>query len=288
MNRRFVRSLLAITILVATVAASVYFLATHPAIGHQLTKTPAAVLTSLFALYLLFIGCVWLIFRASLVLCGIKLPLQETLLVTAYTSIINFFGPLQSGPAFRALYLKKRHAVGVSTYALASLVYYFFYAFFSGLFLVSGLLGWWTVLLGLAGLAGLFGLIKLPIKKVQQMRQFSRRGVIFSALSAFLQVSVFVIIFFVELRSVNQVVTLQQAIIYTGAANFALFVSITPAAIGFRESFVLLAQQLHHIPNATTIAASLIDRGVYVAVLLFLGVFIFGSQARGNLKRLTS
>ena len=288
MNRRFVRSLLAITILVATVAASVYFLATHPAIIHQLTKTPPVVLTSLFALYLLFIGCVWLIFRASLVLCNIKLPLQETLLVTAYTSIINFFGPLQSGPAFRALYLNKRHAVGVGTYALASLVYYFFYAFFSGLFLVSGLLGWWTVVLGLAGLAGLFGLMKLPIKKVQQMRQFSRRGIIFSALSAFLQVSMFVVIFFVELKSVNQVVTLQQAIIYTGAANFALFVSITPAAIGFRESFVLLAQQLHHIPNATTIAASLIDRGVYVAVLLFLGVFIFGSQARGNLKRLTS
>lgn len=288
MNRRFVKSLLAITILAATVAASVYFLTKHPAIGHQLLKTSLGVLMSLFALYLLFVGCVWLIFRASLVLCGIKLPLQETLLVTAYTSIINFFGPLQSGPAFRALYLKKRHAVGIGRYASASLVYYFFYAFFSGLFLVSGLLGWWTVVLGLAGLASLFGLMKLPIKKVQQIRQFTRRGVVYSALSAFLQVSMFVVIFFVELKSVNQAVTLQQAVIYTGAANFALFVSITPAAIGFRESFVLLAQQLHHIPNATTIAASLIDRGIYVAVLLFLGVFIFGSQAHGSLKRLTT
>ena len=288
MNRRLVRSFVAFLVLVMTAGVSLYFLNHHPAIGQQLSQTPYTTLIGLLGLYLIFMFSLWLIFRASLMLCDRSLPRQETLLVTAYSSIINFFGPLQSGPAFRALYLKKQYALSVGSYALASLVYYFFYAFYSGLFLLVGVLGWWVLPLGIAGLAAMYGFLRLPIEKMRQLRKFKWQSIVYMAAASLLQVTVFAIIFFVELHSVNHTIQLQQAIIYTGAANFALFVSITPAAIGFRESFVLLSQHLHHIPNATTVAASLIDRGVYVAMLVLLGAFIFGSHARTNLKRLTS
>lgn len=288
MNRRLIRSLVAFSVLVVTAGASLYFLSHHPAIGRQLFQTPFTTLAGLLGLYLVFMVSLWLIFRSSLVLCGMNLPRQETMLVTAYSSIINFFGPLQSGPAFRALYLKKQYSLGVGSYALASLVYYFFYAFYSGLFLLVGTLGWWVLLLGIAGLAAMYGLLRLPIEKLRQLRKLKWQGIVYTAAASLLQVTVFAVIFYIELHSVNHAISLSQAIIYTGAANFALFVSITPAAIGFRETFVLLSQHLHHIPNATVVAASLLDRGVYVAMLLLLGTFIFGSQARSSLKRITS
>ena len=288
MKRRSFRSLLAVSVLLITFLASVYFLRHHPNIIQQLQQTPSTTLVGLLGLYVLFIGSLWLIFRSSLVMCNVSLPPLETLLVTAYSSVINFFGPLQSGPAFRALYLKKRHQVGLKKYALASLVYYFFYAGFSAVFLLVGIMGWWAFIVGIIGLGLGYGCLQLPIKRLQGIKALQWRGIALTAGSTFLQVCLLVIIFYFELHSINQAITLQQAVIYTGAANFALFVSITPAAIGFRESFVLLSQHLHHIPNATSVAASLIDRGVYVVMLLLLSLFIFSTQARPMLKRLTS
>ncbi|MBC7708369.1 flippase-like domain-containing protein [Polaromonas sp.] len=288
MNRRLLRTLIAFSVLLITIGASIYFLASHPAVGRQILTTPPPTLLTLLFLYLLFMVSLWLIFRSSLVICRAKLPIGETILVTAYSSIINFFGPLQSGPAFRALYLKKRHKVDLKHYAAASLVYYFFYAYFSGLCLLLGF-GWqWVALGAAAGLLSVAGVLRLPITRLQKLRGTSRRGIAYTAGATLLQVSILAIIFYIELHSINHAVGFGQAIVYSGAANFALFVSLTPGAIGFRESFVLLAHKLHEIPNATVVAASLLDRGVYIAMLLLLCVFIFGSHARRSLKRLST
>lgn len=274
MNRRTSRALLAIIIVISTVLAGLYYFRRHATLLGQLAMTPPSLLISLVALYLAFMVSLWLVFRGSLAICEISLPVGETMLVTAYSSIINFFGPLQSGPAFRALYLKKRHAVRFKKYAAASLLYYVFYALFSGLFLVVGFIGWWAVLLGISLLAVGYGCAHLPLPRFQAWRQLKLGGIGLTAAATFLQVSLFAIIFYLELHSVNHTVSWRQAVIYTGAANFALFVSITPAAIGFRESFVFATQRLHHIPSTTIVSASLLDRGIYVAMLLLLALAI--------------
>jgi uncharacterized membrane protein YbhN (UPF0104 family) len=63
-------------------------------------------------------------------------------------------------------------------------------------------------------------------------------------------------------------------ITYTGAANFSLFVALTPGAIGIRESFLLFTKRLNHLSNANILTASIIDRSIF---LIFLGVlFIVG------------
>lgn len=291
MNSRYVRQLIAFAILALTIAAAWYFLTRHPEVGHQLQKTSPVLFAGLLGLYLLFMVSLWLIFRGSLTLCKSKLPLGETLLVTCYSSIINFFGPLQSGPAFRALYLKKKHHVSVKQYATASLVYYFFYAFYSAVFISVGYLGWWSLAAGLVCLAVVkFGLQSKLVRQTRMgtLASLKSSGMAQTAVATFMQVSILAIIFYLELHSIDGGVTFRQALIYTGSANFALFVSITPGAIGFRESFVLLTERLHHIPNDVVVAASLLDRGVYVAMLLLLGIGIFGSHARRNLKRLTT
>ncbi|HEY5152784.1 MAG TPA: hypothetical protein VII55_02310, partial [Candidatus Saccharimonadales bacterium] len=86
------------------------------------------------------------------------------------------------------------------------------------------------------------------------------------------------------LRSVAPATRFSQAIIYTGAANLALFVSLTPGAIGFRESFLVFSRHLHHISDNTIVAVNILDRSVYIVFLLILAVFIFGTHAQRSLK----
>src|SRR6185312_11421412 len=99
-----------------------------------------------------------------------------------------------------------------------------------------------------------------------------------------IQISFVAVIYYSELRSVAPGTTFGQAVIYTGAANLALYVSLTPGAIGFRESFLLFSRHLHHISSTTIVAASILDRAVYVVFLLGLAVFVFGTHVNRRLK----
>ena len=76
--------------------------------------------------------------RVSLRLYGKTMSRQENLLLNAYSTLINFFGPGQSGPVFRGIYLKKRLNLGVKKYVFATLIYYGFYAVISAFFLFVG------------------------------------------------------------------------------------------------------------------------------------------------------
>src|SRR3546814_18562946 len=85
-------------------------------------------------------------------------------------------------------------------------------------------------------------------------------NVLYIGLGALLLSAATAAAYFIELTHVDPSVTIWQTIVSTAAANLALFVSLTPGAIGFRESFLLLSQQLHGIPTDSIIGASFIDR----------------------------
>lgn len=271
MNKKRLKQLLAVLILVATVIAFVLYVRNHPETLRQLGKLPLTTFGLLLLLYGVFLGTLIWIQRATLSLCDISLERKENLLLVMYSSIINFFGPLQSGPAFRAAYLKKRHNVSLKNYTLATILQYAFYAAFSGLFMLTYFTGLW----GLLGILFVIALTPILFRKPglipARFQKLKLEHVSSLAAAVLAQVSTFAVIFYVELNSLGEHVGTVPSLIYTGAANFALFVSVTPAAIGFRESFVIFTQQLHHITNPQIVTASLIDRGVYV---LFLGVLI--------------
>jgi uncharacterized membrane protein YbhN (UPF0104 family) len=69
-------------------------------------------------------------------------------------------------------------------------------------------------------------------------------------------------------------------ITYTGAANFALFVALTPGAIGIREAFLLFTRHLHHISSANIVAANIIDRAIFIVVLGVLFGLTLGFHAK--------
>ncbi len=273
------RSIAAILILLITIVAFVNYFASHPAVRAQLRDTSPLLLASLVGLYMLFIGSLALINHATLRLCQTRLGGRESLLITMYSSVINFFGPLQSGPAFRALYLKKLHGTNLKSFGTATLVYYAFYGLFSGLFLMSGLLGWWLIPGTFIVLAAAVTLLKGNSALTQRLRHLNLSNWYYLALATLTQVSIQVVIYYIELHSILQHVSLSQVIVYTGAANFAIFVSLTPGAIGFRESFLLFSEKLHHISNNAIVLANTIDRAAYITVLLVATVVVFGSHA---------
>ncbi len=278
------RPFISIGVLLTTVVVFVYYFAHHPAVWQQLHHTSPGLLALLLGLYLITMLALALINEATLRLCKIKINKSESLLLTSYTAVINFFGPLQSGPAFRAVYLKKKYNLNLKDYAAASLVYYFFWGVFSSLMLLSGLLKWWLLVLG--ALAIIAAILAKRVPQInRRLAGLDLHGWYYLALATALQISVIAVIYYSELRSISPGTTFAHAVVYTGAANLALFVSLTPGAIGFRESFLVFSRHLHHVSNATIVAASILDRAVYIILLLGLAVFIFGTHASRRLQQ---
>ena len=283
MKRASWRPAAAVVILTATIAAFIYYFATHPAVRQQLQQVRPLTLAIILLLYFGTVGALAMINIGTLKLCKIRMSGSESLLLTSYSAIVNFFGPLQSGPAFRAVYLKKKHGLKLRNYTAATFMYYFFYGAFSGLFLLSGLLKWWLAVLAGAGIVAAL-VIRRERWVGSRLAGLNMGGWYYLALATFLQVSAVALIYYTELRSVAPGTHFSQAIIYTGAANLALFVSLTPGAIGFRESFLLFSQRLHHVSSSAIVAANIIDRAMYIVLLLIMALFIFGTHARRQLQ----
>lgn len=282
MKRTLLRQIAIVLVLIGTISAFIYYFATHPEVRQQLSQIPPFTLLILLLLYLLSVFVLGLTFNATLRLCRLSLNLSETALLTAYSSVINFFGPLQSGPAFRAVYLKQKYKLSITQYSLATIVYYIFFGTFSGLFLLSGILGWWLLVLIGALLIAAYLVSRHP-KIAPRVKLLAFGNWYYLAAATLAQVLVVAIIYYIELNSVSPGIEVSQALIYTGAANLALFVSITPGAIGFREAFLLFTQDLHHIDTSTIIAASIIDRAMYIVLMLILGLFIIATHAKKKL-----
>jgi uncharacterized membrane protein YbhN (UPF0104 family) len=274
LNSLFKRTVV-IAIILLTTFIFIRFFATHPGYITSLKKVNPGVIILVIALNFVMITLLVMLYDAILRLCGKRLNIKENLLLTSYSSIANFFGPLQSGPGVRAAYLKTRHHLRLRDYTLATLIYYGLFAFFSALFLVVGSRPWWQTMSTMFVVGGVsYGVIKLFMKRDKGgglPSHFALRPKVLAILvvATFLQVVLTAITYYVELRAVDHSVHFSQAISYAGAANFSLFVSLTPDAIGFRESFLVLAQHLHHISTAHILSANLIDRGAY---LVFLGI----------------
>lgn len=278
------RPIAAVIILICTLLAFIWYVAHNPSVIDAVRHLPPSLLISLIVLYFGVIGATALIFIATTRLCGVTISRQEGLLVTAYSAVINFFGPLQSGPAFRAVYLKSKYGVKLLNYTTATMLYYLFFAIISGVCLLSGVLGWWLVLCALVGIIVLAVIWHTNPRMQSRLKALHLASLGLLFLATLLQVALVAVIYYMELRHVTTGVTFSQAIIYTGAANFALFVSLTPGAIGFREAFLLFSQNLHHINNEAIVAANIIDRGVYLVILAILALYIFGTHAQRRLQ----
>lgn len=281
---------LGVLILVATFAAFGRYVATHPELVQKLGDTNPLLIIVLTALYLVWFGTLVIILRVSLWLFNKTMPVQENILLNAYSSLINFFGPGQSGPAVRGLYLKKRHGMRIKDFMFATLLYYGFYAVFSALLMFVGSRPWWQTVLLVLVTGGTSAVVIRWYGKHSAVRSNSGMNaynLILLAAFTGVQVLAQAAIYYIELLNVHPGTSIAQALSYTGVANFSLFVSLTPGAIGIREAFLIFSQNLHHLSNTIIVAANLIDRAVYLVFLGILFLLTFTLHAKKKL-RLTS
>lgn len=285
--KRHLRTVLALAIIAVTIGAFVYYLAGHPETVDQLQSMPPATLVLLVALFAGAFIAYGFVTRVSLHMWGKTMSRQENILFNAYSSLVNFFGPGQSGPAFRGVYLKKRHNVGIKQYVLTTLIYFGFYAVISALFLLAGTRPWWQTLLVMLAVASVsFGVIRW-YKNRSKLGKAEGLNIInlgWLGLATGLQLLLQIAVYGVALHSVGADVSWAQVVTYTGVANFALFVSLTPNGIGIREAFLLFTQDLHHIDSSTIVAASVVDRAAYLLFLGLLFVLVISLHAKDKLR----
>ena len=291
MKKSHIRTIIAIGLLVIMIGFFACFIHGHPQIITSLRHTSPYLIIILLLFYGLMMIWWMQIYNCVLSLCGQPLKSSENMLLTIYSTLANFFIPLQSGPGIRAAYLKKRHNTPVYSYLLATLLYLGIYAVISAGFLFVASSYWWLALPAVI-LASIISYTVIVVAK----KQFEKRSkqikldlsinkltklVIFTLA----QLTTQAIIYGIELNSLHPAgYTIRRVFSYTGAANFSLFVSLTPGAIGFREAFLEFSQSLHHFTTNIILAANIIDRGVFLIFLAILFMIMLATHAKNKLK----
>lgn len=288
-RKQLIRRSATVIILVLSVILVVYYLSKHRSLLTQLGHISPWVILSILLLYGVLFCVLLLILDATLKLCRIRLGKQENIILNAYTLIINnFFIIGQNGPIFRGYYLNKHYGLKVRNYVSVTLFYFLMYGIISLFFIFLGSQAWWiTLIMGVLMVAAGATLIKLYIrhKKFKSSELgVTPKGVIYLMVATLLQAIVQAVIYGVELHNSGHAhVDVAQVITYTGTANLALFVALTPGAIGIRESFLLLSERLHHISSNMIVVANVIDRSVYLIFLLILLAITLSLHAKDKL-----
>jgi uncharacterized membrane protein YbhN (UPF0104 family) len=274
-----------VTLILATLVAAVYYFNKHRSLLTELRHISLATGLIVFGLYIVMFLVLMFIFTATMNVTRLKLTLKENGLLNAYSLFMNFFIPGQTGPAFRAYYLRKHHNLKILDYTLATIFYYLFYGVVSLVLVFAGSAPFWLTILACLAMVivGTVGL-KLYLHRFKHERLNISVSTLSYLLGATaLQALLQAVIYFVELHSLNTHIRIDQVITYTGAANLALFVALTPGAIGIRESFLILTEKLHHISSSTIVVANVIDRSVFIIFLLVVGIVIVLVKAKDKL-----
>ena len=275
-----------LVLLLIVIGTGAYYIHSHPEVTRELGRINPLLLILLLLSYGILLMWWMGVYNATLALCGKPLKQKENMLLSIYSTLANFFLPLQSGPGVRAAYLKSRHKVPISSYILASLVYFGIYAIISSGFLFVASHYWWLDIPAIAAAAVISYLViyiaknRFEKKSGKIILDLSKRKILVLALFTFGQLLTQALIYGIELHAVTAQTHPIRDISYTGAANFSLFVSLTPGAIGFREAFLELSRSLHHFTTSQILAANVIDRGVFLVFLGILFLIMLATHAK--------
>lgn len=276
---------LSVAIILATLAAAVYYFLKHRSLATSLRHISPIVIAEVLVLYLIMLVVLVVIFNATMRLVNVRIHFKENGLINAYSLFMNFFIPGQTGPAFRAYYMKKNHSLKYLDYTIATIIYYLIYGVISVIFVLAGSQAYYISLpLILASVIIAALGVKIYVAKHKNTRiNLSGSNVTFIVLATLGQVVLQTIIYAVEIHTVKSGIHFDQVITYTGTANLALFVALTPGAIGIREGFLILTEKLNHISSSTIVLANVIDRSVYIVFLLVLGLAIITLKVKDRL-----
>lgn len=283
------KKLINTVIILTTLVAAVYYFSKHRNLLKILSNTPVSLVLGLLILNVLLFIVLMIVFAATINLANIKVKTKENALLNAYSMLINFFIPGQAGPIYRGYYLFQKYKLKIIDFSVITITYFLTYGVLSVILVLFGTTHWWlSIILSLLIISLAILGSNIYLKKTKHSRlNLTPRSLMYLFAATFLQLIVQITIYLVELRYIDHAIKLSQVITYSGIANLALFVGLTPGAIGVRETFLILSEKINHITSSTIILANVIDRSVFILFLLFLGLFIVlykGKEKLDNLK----
>jgi len=273
---KIIRAVIAALVIVITFLVVRSYLNSHPSLIHQLGSVSLLVLLSVFLLYLVMFGIILQLFHVTILLCHKSINRRENFYINGYSIGLNFILPGQTGPIFRSGYAKQKYGIAFKTFLSVTLLYYFFYTLICLSFISVGSRPWWQSIIFIlfAAVALIYGTRWYVKKKALDVEKIilQKKWATILLLLTGAQFSLQTLIYYIELRAVDHIVSFHQVIAYTGIANVSLFVGLTPAGIGIRESFLVLSEKIHQIPISTIVLANLIDRSIYIIFIVTIVV----------------
>lgn len=225
-----------------------------------------------------------------------KISFIDSARITAYSSLINFFGFLQGGVALRALYLKQRFAMTLRRYVLLTSIQYLVLFALSSIFIfigmsfVSGIsYSAMVAIVSIVVIAVITALlITLRIPFAMQAASFARQvasNIHARPLTALIVLLLFqlagsLLANFTALQAVGAHVTFGGLLIYTGISQFSVVIAITPGAIGIKEALLLIVQGQMHLHTEDIVLAATLDRLVYFITLALTTPLAIGIKKR--------
>lgn len=266
-----------------------------------------------------------LFLRALTISFNIDLNFFEYFSIAVVTSFGNLFLPMKGGAGFRGIYLKSRYDLDYS-YFVSSLAATYLIGFniasmvalvCLALFYVSSegcSLPITLAFLGIAALTSWAILFRppslewIPVRWIREpanqvfsgwnIIRKSRKTVLklcwLSALNLFLGFAITWLEFaaFHMKDTHGNGIGFLQASIFSAIGALSLLISITPAALGIKESLLMFSSQFLGITQTQALTVSLLDRSVNVVVIcLFFGfasIYINKKLKIGNAGKLTT
>jgi uncharacterized membrane protein YbhN (UPF0104 family) len=262
---------------------------------------------SFFSVVLIVVGQLTVLLSNAILLRYIArlfkkpLPLMESIRVTAYSSLINFFGFLQGGVGFRGYYLYQYYAIPVKKYVAMTTVQYAIVFGLSGLMVLTGLVfakqNTLTPLLVTALISFivivtatfLFIYYKKTaftvriISRIETATKFLNASIVGKIiLVATLQLLGSALAYYVGLRSIGAEVSVESLFIYTGVSQFSILIALTPGAIGIREGLLLIVSTQMNLSTQDIVLAATIDRAVFFITLGVIAPFSINMKKKIN------
>lgn len=240
-----------------------------------------------------------------------KFSIGEGVYISILSAVGNFFGPLLGGTSIRAFYLKKYHNLAYSKFASTLIWYYLILFLLVSAVAIASVLGLsdskqtesLLVFFSLwLFIVSFFILFKFPLKKdafqnknkiirfiskvlvdiekgrhiISKDKSLISKLFLVSALS--FGASLFVS--YVEFTLLNISVSVPALGLYTALVSLSLLISITPGAIGIRESILLIVSSTMGVTASDIIQLAVIDRGVHFLLLIVLFIITRSSKLR--------
>lgn len=292
MGRFLKNKFLKVFVLIATLLLFAYYFFTHQSqfsiIGHVAWWQVALIILGQALVFISNIFILVLFVRYI----HKKISLIDSAHITAYSSLINFFGFLQGGVALRAVYLKNRYSMKFRLYIALTAVQYLVLFGLSGMLIFIGI----SLLTGIsyagivavscciivAAFIALLLMLRVPfmLRAAELIKRLGKvihaRPLIALLIIMLVQLAGSLLANFVELQAIGASISPGSLFIYTGVSQFAVIIAITPGAIGIREALLLIVQGQMHLRTQDIVLAATVDRLVYFMTLALLIPFAIG------------